>query len=170
MLSSLTIAAIVVPFRFSVAMRLYLTFELSIQDKTKGCMCYVTILNPQVKHTRERERCQEGALPEDLSALPGSRALERKRKQRVISRDGERRAPLRAHRTEMASQLQPAHALLLCPALHGSARLPSPHEGRVVMRCWRDHQYLAPLPLLPAGRCPASRIGLPRTAGSVQAR
>src|SRR5438128_2584 len=40
----------------------YLTYSLSMLDKTKGCMCDITILNLQVKYTGERERCQEGAL------------------------------------------------------------------------------------------------------------
>src|SRR5713101_1003539 len=50
--SSSTIADIVVPFCFHVATWLYLTYRLSIAEK--------------------RERCQGGALPLDLSALPDS--------------------------------------------------------------------------------------------------
>src|SRR6266567_8292038 len=50
MMSSLTMAAIAVPFRFHVAMRLYLTYRLSIADKGNGV---------------------KGCLALDLSALPG---------------------------------------------------------------------------------------------------
>src|SRR5260370_27940868 len=68
--SSSTIADIVVPFCIHVATRLYLTYRLSIAEKG--------------------ERCQGVALPPDLSALSVSRGGARARTARQKSRWEER--------------------------------------------------------------------------------